>query len=85
MTREPFRPIVIDLPVKFIALLDKTAQDLGTTRHKLINKMLKRDYDYIIRFEANWMRGSGAGTSTPVRPTKPHRPAVGFRPVGRKS
>jgi hypothetical protein len=52
MTREPFRPIVIDLPVKFIALLDKTAQDLGTTRHKLINKMLKRDYDYIIRFEA---------------------------------
>ena len=52
MPPEALKPIVIDLPPRFIALLDKTAQDLGTTRGKLIARSLKRDYDFVIRFEA---------------------------------
>ena len=52
MPLEALKPIVIDLPPRFVALLDKTAQDLGTTRGKLIARCLKRDYNFIIRYEA---------------------------------
>jgi metal-responsive CopG/Arc/MetJ family transcriptional regulator len=56
MLEEPFKPILVNIPVSLLAQLDEVAITLSQTRSHLIRRAISRDLQFITKHELSQAR-----------------------------
>ena len=60
MLEEPFKPILINIPISLLTELDEVAATLSQTRSHLIRRAISRDLQFITKHEISQARTTEA-------------------------
>jgi metal-responsive CopG/Arc/MetJ family transcriptional regulator len=64
MLEEPFKPILVNIPISLLNELDEVAITLSQTRSHLIRRAISRDLQFVTKHELSRARTSEADIQT---------------------